>query len=151
LRNTWRSEWQGGERCELTPPWRTRIVVAAAAFGAERGLAKSGGGKEVRCSQLNFGCVCNIETISAKRAVRRVQEKKNRAKKCSVENCGIGLGRAVSSGEIDIGEMERRAVGRRAHIFGEEKCGAEIVGDAMNPVGVGRIVGGKTGQKPGHG
>jgi hypothetical protein len=83
--------------------------------------------------------------------MRRVQKEKNRAKECGVNDNGIGLGRAVSSGEIDIGEMERRAVGRRAHIFGEEKCGAEIVGDAMNPVGVGRIVGGKTGQKPGHG
>jgi hypothetical protein len=47
--------------------------------------------------------------------------------------------------------MEWRAVGGRAHIFGEEKCGAEIVGDAMNPVRVGRIVGGETGKKPGHG
>ena len=52
---------------------------------------------------------------------------------------------------LSDGEMERRAVGRRAHIFGEEKCGAEIVGDAMNPVGVGRIVRRKTRQKLGHG
>jgi hypothetical protein len=74
-----------------------------------------------------------------------------RAKQGGVNDSGIGLGRAVPSGEIDIGEMERRAVGRRAHIFGEQKCGAEIVGDAMNPVGVRRIVRGKTGQKPGHG
>jgi hypothetical protein len=68
-----------------------------------------------------------------------------------VNDSGIGLGRAAASGEIDIGEVERGAVGGRAHIFGEEKCGAEIFGNAMNPVGVGRIVRGKTGQEPGHG
>jgi len=47
--------------------------------------------------------------------------------------------------EIDIGEVERCA-GRRAHIFGEDKCGAEIFGNAINPVGVGRIVRGKRGR-----
>jgi len=50
------------------------------------------------------------------------------------------------SGEIDIDEVERCAVGRRAHIFGEDKCGAEIFGNAINPVGVGRIVRGKRGR-----
>jgi hypothetical protein len=105
----------------------------------------------VRHAQLNFGCVYRLRRIWAERAVRRVQKEKNRAKEGGVNDSGIGLGRAAASGEIDIGEVERRVVGGRAHIFGEEKCGAEIFGNAMNPVEVGRIVRGKTGQKPGHG
>jgi len=151
LRKTRRNERHGGERCEVAPPRRTRIIIAAATFGAERGLAESGGGKELRHSQLNFGGVYRCKMIYVNRTVRRVQEEENRAKKCGVDDGSIGLGRAVASGEIDIGEMERRAVRGRAHMFGQEKCRAKIVGDAMNPVGVGRIVRGKTGQKPGHG
>jgi hypothetical protein len=130
---------------------RTKIIVAAAAFWAERGLAESRGVEQLRDSELNFGAVDRAEMIRVDRIVRGVPKQKNRAKKRGVDDGGIGLSRAATSGEIDIGEMEWRAVGGRAHIFGEEKCGAEIVGDAMNPVRVGRIVGGETGKKPGHG
>jgi hypothetical protein len=151
LPNARRSEWHGRERGEVAARGRTKVVIAAATFGAKRGPAESGGGKEVRHSQLNSGCVYRLKRIWAERGVLRVQKEKNRAKEGRVNDSGIGLGRAAASGEIDIGEVERRAVGGRAHIFGEEKCGAEIFGNAMNPVGVGRIVRGKTGQKPGHG
>ena len=55
LRHARRSQGHGRERGQVATPRRTRIVVAAAAFGTERGLAKSGGGKEARRSQLNCG------------------------------------------------------------------------------------------------
>ena len=130
---------------------RTKIVVAAAAFWAERGLAKSRGVEELRHSQRDFGGVYGAEMICANWIVRGVPKQKNRAKKCGVDDGGVSLGRAAASGELDVGKMEWRTVGGRANVFGKEKCGAKIVGDAMNQVRVRRIVGWKTGKKPGHG
>ena len=71
---------------------RTKIVVAAAAFWAERGLTESGGVEELRHSQRYFGGVYGAEMICANGIVRGVPKQKNRAKKCGVERWRRRLG-----------------------------------------------------------
>ena len=60
---------------------RTKVIVAAAAFWAERGLAESRGVEKLRDSQLNFGAVYRAEMIRVDRIVRGVPKAEEPRKK----------------------------------------------------------------------